>query len=181
MGLFQYYKNFVSDFVRIAVLIYKAMKKGGFEWLEFQQKAFDTLKNKIIITLVLAHPDYKKPFILYTDASYEGLGFILAQKGPDRKEHPVQYGGRKLKPAERNYTITDLKCLGMVWKIRKIVQFTGQNRFLLITNHKALETFKCQEFLLIIQRTRWILKLKQYNFEVKHQKERKMAYVDHFS
>ena len=68
----------------------------------------------MITTPVLAHPDYEKPFILYTDASYEGLGFILAQEGSDRKEHPVQYGGRKLKLAERNYTIIDLECLDIV-------------------------------------------------------------------
>ena len=68
---------------------------------------------------ILAHPDYNKKFILYTDALYEGLGFILAQVGDDRKEHPVQYGGRKLKPSEQNYTITDLECLGIVWEVRK--------------------------------------------------------------
>ena len=79
----------------------------------------------MISTPVLAHPDYNKEFILYTDVSYDGLGFILAQIGNDGKEHPVQYGGRKLKPSERNYTITDLECLGIVWGVRKTRQFTG--------------------------------------------------------
>ena len=90
------------------------MKKRGFEWAESQQQAFDILKQKIITAPVLTHPDYEKPFILYIDASYEGLGFILVQEGPDRKEYPVQYDGRKLKFAERNYTITDFECLGIV-------------------------------------------------------------------
>src|ERR1043165_4406370 len=36
MGLFQYYKNFVPDFTRIAASIYKTMKKEGFEWSEPQ-------------------------------------------------------------------------------------------------------------------------------------------------
>ena len=89
MRLFQYYKNFVPDFVRIATPIYKAMKKGSFEWTESQQIAFDTLKNKMVTTPVLAYPDYERPFILYTDTFYEGLGFILAQEGLDGKEHPV--------------------------------------------------------------------------------------------
>ena len=71
----------------------------------------------MITAPVLAYPDYEELFILYTDASYEGLGFIFVQEGPDGKEHPVQYGGRKLKPAERNYTITDFECLGIVWGI----------------------------------------------------------------
>ena len=58
----------------------------------------------MILTPVLTHPDYEKPFILYIDASYEGLEFILTQKGLDGKEYSVQYGRRKLKLAERNYT-----------------------------------------------------------------------------
>ena len=73
----------------------------------------------MITTPVLAHPDYEKPFTLYTDTFYDGLKFILAQEGSDKKEHPIQYDGRKLKPAKRNYTITDLECLGIVWGIRK--------------------------------------------------------------
>ena len=45
MELFQYYKNFVKDFTRIATPIYKVMKKNQpFYWHDEQQKAFDTLK-----------------------------------------------------------------------------------------------------------------------------------------
>ena len=45
---------------------------------------------------ILAHPDYEKEFILYTDASYTGLGFILAQLDEQGREHPIRYEGRKL-------------------------------------------------------------------------------------
>ena len=76
-------------------------------------------------TPILAHPNYEKEFILYTDASYDGLGFILAQQDEDGKEHPIQYEGRKLKPSKRNYTITDFECLGIIWEIRKTRQFMG--------------------------------------------------------
>ena len=102
---------------------------------------------------ILAHPDYEKEFILYTDASYDGLGFILAQQDDQGKEHPIQYGGRKLKPSERNYTITDLECLSIVWEIRKTHQFTEQEKFILITDHKALKTLRRQELLTIGRRT----------------------------
>ena len=135
----------------------------------------------MITAPILAYPNYEKSFILYTDASYEGLGFILVQKKPDRKEHLVQYGGKKLKPAEKNYIITDLECLSIVWSIRKTRQFTSQSKFLLVTNHKALETLRRQELPFIRRRTCWILELEQYNFEVKHRKGRKIVHVDHFS
>jgi len=130
---------------------------------------------------VFAHPDYDKEFILYTDASYTGLGFILAQVDEQGREHPVQYGGRKLRSAERNYTITDLECLGIIWGVRKNAQFLGQNKFKLITDHKALETLRKQELSLTARRTRWILELEQYNFIVEHRKGKKIAHVDAIS
>ena len=80
LGLFQYYKNFVKDFTRIAAPIYLVLKKDQFQWGPNQDKAFNILKQKMMEAPILAHPDYEKEFILYTDASYLGLGFILAQK-----------------------------------------------------------------------------------------------------
>ena len=135
----------------------------------------------MITAPVLAHPNYEKEFILYTDSSYNGLGFILAQQDDNGKECPIQYEGRKLKLFEKNYTITDLKCLGIVWEIRKTRQFTKQEKFTLVTDHKALETLWKQELPTIGRKTHWILELEQYNFEIKYRKERKMAYMDHFS
>src|SRR6266511_3360729 len=182
LGLFQYYKAFVKDFARIAATIYKCLKKDKlFTWRKEQQEAFEALKQKMTEAPILAHPDYDKPFILYTDASYAGLGCILAQKGEDGKEHVILYGGRKLNPAEQNYTITELECLGVVWSVRKNKQFFGQTKFNLFTDHKALETLRKQALLSIPRRTRWILELEQYNYTIKHRPGKKMTYVDYLS
>src|ERR1043166_2768495 len=102
---------------------------------------------------ILAHPNLNEPFILYT-ASYTGIGFILTQKKADGKEYLIRYGGRKLSPSERNYTITDLKCLGIIYAIRKTNQYFEQKTLTLITDHKALETFKKHELPAIERRIR---------------------------
>lgn len=39
--------------------------------------------------------------LLYTDASIEGLGRVLAQQDEDGKEHPIDYLSRSLSPAEK--------------------------------------------------------------------------------
>jgi hypothetical protein len=182
LGLFQYYKNYVPNFARIAGPLYAALKKDRtWYWGPNQQQAFDTLKRMMQVTPILIHPDYNKPFILYTDASYSGLGYILCQLGNDNLEHPVQYGGRKLLPSENNYTITELECLGVVWGVRKNKQFLGQNPFTIYTDHKALETLKKQELPTIGRRTRWILELEIYNYQIIHRQSKKMDHVDHFS
>jgi RNase H-like domain found in reverse transcriptase len=181
MGLFQYYKDFVPDFAKIAAPLYEVMKKGAFKWEKPQQEAFEILKEKMMTAPVLAHPDYTKPFSLTTDTSYRGLGFILSQVGEDGKEHPIKYGGRKLKPAEANYTITEIECLAVVWGIRKNKQFLEQNRFTLTTDHKALKTLRKQELPESARRTRWILELEQYNYDIRHRKGKKIAHADYFS
>lgn len=69
----------------------------------------------------LAHPDYAEEFSLYTDASIEGLGAVLAQNDDEEKEHSIVYLSRSLTPAEKNYTITELECLAIVWSSRSCI------------------------------------------------------------
>ena len=53
--------------------------------------AFQELKMKCLTALVLAFADFKKPFLLETNASIEGLGVVLSQKQDDGRYHPVAY------------------------------------------------------------------------------------------
>src|SRR5262245_24085359 len=64
MGLFQYYKAFVPNFARIAAPLYDLLKKDAeFIWSSRAQKAFDTLKERMIQAPILSHPNYLEPFI----------------------------------------------------------------------------------------------------------------------
>ena len=81
---------------------------------------------------------------------------------------------------KKNYTITELECLGVVWSVRENVQFLGTNPFQIVTDHKALETLHKQK-LPPGRRLRWILELDQYNYTIRHRQGRKMAHVDYFS
>ena len=181
LGLFNYYRNFVPDFAKITAPLYKLIKKNEpFKWTEDQQQALDTLKQKMVEAPILAHPDFDKPFILYSDASYFGFGYILSQE-KDGVEHPVGYGSRKISPAENNYTITELECSAVVWSVRENKQFLGINPFTLVTDHKALATIQTQELPQERRRIRWILELNQYNYIIKYRQGKKMAHVDFFS
>ena len=46
-----------------------------------EQKPFDTLKEKISTTPVLALPNLKQPFEIQTDASENSMGVVLMQHG----------------------------------------------------------------------------------------------------
>ena len=52
---------------------------------------FQELKMKCLTAPVLAFIDFKKPFLLETNASIEGLGAVLSQKQDDGQYHPIAY------------------------------------------------------------------------------------------
>ncbi|GKF81075.1 putative reverse transcriptase domain-containing protein, partial [Tanacetum coccineum] len=57
---------------------------------------------------ILAVPGGNDDFVVYCDASHQGLGAVLMQR-----EKVITYASRQLKPNEENYTTHDLE-LGAV-------------------------------------------------------------------
>ncbi len=50
------------------------MKPWHWQWDSINQEAFDNVKKTIAKEVVLAYPDFTKPFDIYTDASTKQLG-----------------------------------------------------------------------------------------------------------
>ena len=73
-------------------------------WTKECDKAFNALKNMLMSTLVLSSPDFKKIFILQTDASNYGVEKILSQTNADGLEHPIACFSRKLLDQEQKYS-----------------------------------------------------------------------------
>jgi hypothetical protein len=55
--------------------------KVEFKWTQKCQEAFEALKEKLTTAPVLVSPDVHKPFSVYCDACYTGLGCVLMQEG----------------------------------------------------------------------------------------------------
>ncbi|CAG8695952.1 7919_t:CDS:1, partial [Ambispora gerdemannii] len=90
LGLVSYNRRFIQGFSNIAEPMHRLLKKDQhYEWKEEHEKAFQNLKEKLIDAPVLLYPDYKKKFILATDASKLGLGVILSQLDSNGNERPV--------------------------------------------------------------------------------------------
>ena len=87
----------------------------------------------------MTHFDPKRETELITDASTIGLAYKLQQyDDKDKLYHPILYGSRKLRPAEKNYTTTELECLSLIEALKKNRQFLTGMKFKAITDHKAL-------------------------------------------
>jgi hypothetical protein len=73
-----YYRRFIEGFSKIARPVTGLLaKKVEFKWTLECQESFETLNKKLTTTPVLILPDVHKPFSVYCDASYTGLGCVL--------------------------------------------------------------------------------------------------------
>lgn len=93
LGLAGYYRRFIQDFSKIASPLTKlTRKKVGFEWGEDQDRAFQELRSRLTQAPVLTLPEGTEDFVVYSDASYSGLGCVLMQRGK-----VIAYAYRQLK------------------------------------------------------------------------------------
>ena len=82
LGLAGYYHRFIENFSKIAKPMTNLLKKTNeFEWTPECEQSFQTLKQKLTTTPMLALPDIQKDFVVYCDASRQGLGCVLMQSG----------------------------------------------------------------------------------------------------
>ena len=87
LGLASYYRRYVRNFAKIAAPLHalsgKTLEKVGNEgtlvWNSEADTAFQTLKNALCETPVLAYPQFDRDFVLEIDASLQGLGACLSQ------------------------------------------------------------------------------------------------------
>ena len=88
---------------------------------------------------MLAYPDFEQNFLLETDASGAGLGAVLAQK-LDGIIRPVAFASRTLQPHEKNYGVTELEGLGVVWVVKHFRPYLYGHQCDVFTDHVALKS-----------------------------------------
>ena len=82
LRLVGYYRRFIEDFSKIAKPMTTLLKKTNeFERRPECKQSFQTMKQKLTTTPVLALPDIQQDFVVYCDASRQGLGCVLMQNG----------------------------------------------------------------------------------------------------
>lgn len=180
LGLVNYYRKFIPGFAKIALPLYALTKKGvEYTWSGITDAAFNQLKAALISADCLYAPDFKKQFILQTDACKTGIGSVLTQNF-DGEEHPVAYISRQLLPAEKNYSATEQEALAVVWGIKTFEHYLVDKPFIVVTDHHALQWMPTKKSL-NKRLTRWALFLSEFSFEVQYRKGKDNANADGLS
>ena len=180
LGLASYYRRFVGNFAITAEPLNRLTRKNvNFKWDADCEEAFIKLREALINPPVLVYPDFTEKFILTTDASGVGIGAVLSQvqKGQERV---VAYASRTLNKAERNYSATERECLGIVWATDHYQYFLLGAPFTIYTDHNPLSYLRSvsqpQGRL-----ARWILKLEQYDYEIRYKPGKSIPHADALS
>ncbi|GJR19183.1 putative reverse transcriptase domain-containing protein [Tanacetum coccineum] len=131
-------------------------------WSDKQDEAFRILKEKLCNAPVLALLDGPDDFVVYCDASKQGFGCVLMQRGK-----VIAYASRQLKTHEKNYTTHDLELGAVVFALKIWRHCLYRTKSIIYTDHKSLQCIFDQKDLNMHQR-RWIELLSDYEREIKY-------------
>ncbi|KAJ9557796.1 LOW QUALITY PROTEIN: hypothetical protein OSB04_012410 [Centaurea solstitialis] len=155
--------RFIANFSKIAQpLTTLTQKDKKFVWGEKQEEAFQLLKHKLCNAPILALPEGTDNFVVYCDASHQGLGCVLMQN-----EKVIAYASRQLKVHEKNYTTHDLELGAVVFALKIWRHYLYGTKCTIFTDHKSLQHILDQKMLNMRQR-RWVELLSDYDCEIKY-------------
>ncbi|XP_055910452.1 uncharacterized protein K02A2.6-like [Eupeodes corollae] len=136
-------------------------------WGKSQQTAFDSLKDALVDVPQLGYYNPHDKTLVIADASPVGLGAVLVQikeKGP----RIIAFGNKTLSDCERRYCQTEKEALALVWACEHFDMFLYGKDFVLITDHKPLETIFGPKTKSCARIERWVLRLQSYRYKVKY-------------
>lgn len=167
VGMCSYYRRFIENFSDTVRNLTELTKKNAkFHWTPDHQKSFDQLKEKLANFPVLAHPDLRKPYKLYTDASLYAVGGILTQEHGGH-ERVIQYLSKKLSPGQQKWPTIEREAYAIVFAINKLRHFLFGSEFTVYTDHKPLRSLFTSE-MKNVRIQRWAIMLEEYGCNIEY-------------
>ncbi|GJT20266.1 putative reverse transcriptase domain-containing protein [Tanacetum coccineum] len=130
---------------------------GGAE----REEAFQTLKNNLCDAPILSLPNEVEDFVVYCDASNQGLGCVLKQIN-----NVMAYAVRQLNIHVRIIN-TDLELGAVVFALKTWRHYLYATKSVIYTDHKSLQHIFDQKELNMRQR-RWIELFSDYECEIRY-------------
>ncbi|KAG1939019.1 interleukin-1 receptor accessory protein-like 1-A [Pimephales promelas] len=199
LGMINYYQHFVPKYSAIAQPLFQLLKgvkrKGkqhknkmssrklcASDWTQEQEEAFENLKASLVHSVVLAHPDFTRPFILSTDASLDGIGAVLSQvQAGETRARPIAFASKSLSQSQKNYPAHRLEFLALKWSVcDKFSHWLKGHKFTIWTDNNPLTHILTKPKLDCCEQ-RWVAKLASYEFDIKYVPGRQNIVADALS
>ena len=168
LGFANYFRRFVPNYSHIArPLEEHTGRYAKFSWSDNMEKAFQKLKQCLLIAPVLELFNPDKKLRVVTDASDFAVGGVLLQESADSEWHPIAYCSRRLTQSERNYTAVERETVAIIYALQawKLYLF---NHFELVTDNRAV-TYLQTKANLTKREGRWVQFLADFHFSICHQ------------
>ena len=185
LGMINYYQHFVPRYSAIAKPLFnllKGEKRTGkhknklssrklctSDWTPEREQAFENLKASLVRSVVLAHPDFTRPFLLSTDASLDGIGAVLSQvQEGEVRARPIAFASKSLSQSQKNYPAHRLEFLALKWSVcEKFSHWLKGHKFTVWTDNNPLTHILTKPKLDCCEQ-RWVAKLASYDFDIKY-------------
>ena len=174
-GLASFYRHFVHHFSNITAPLTDCLRGSTFVWTHEAEEAFETIKQKLTSTQILALPDFSLVFELHCDACKLGIGAVLSQQG-----RPIAFYSEKIAGSRARYSTYDVEFYAIVQAIKHWRHYLFHQEFILYTDHDALKHLGSQDKI-SARHASWIAFLQQFTFVIKHQSGRTNKVADALS
>ncbi|KAL0546059.1 hypothetical protein IC582_015964 [Cucumis melo] len=137
--------------------------------------ATEEMKKRLVTTPILTLPVTGKEYVIYCDASRQGLGCVLMQEG-----EIIAYTSRQLKKHECNYLTHDLELAAVVLALKIWIHYLFGEKCHIFTDHKSLKYIFDQKELNLRQR-RWLELIKDYDCTIEYHPSKANVVADALS
>ncbi|KAH1088132.1 hypothetical protein GYH30_019263 [Glycine max] len=162
LGLAGFYRKFIQGYATIAAPLVAVTTLESFQWSPQAQAAFDNLKQALSTALILALPDFTRPFTVETDASGVGMGAVLSQKG-----HLIAFFSKLFTSKLLGASAYVCELCAITIAVKKWRQYLLGHHFIIITDHRSLKELLTQ----VIQTPEqhmYLARLLGYDYEIQY-------------
>jgi hypothetical protein len=139
LGHAGFYRRFIKNFSQIARPFTSLLAKDApFIFNNECHEAFQTLKQALILALIIQPPDWMLPFEIMCDASNFAIGAILGQT-KDKKHYAISYAGKTMTRPQVNYSTNEKELLAFLFAIDKFRSYLVGAKIIIYLDHAALK------------------------------------------
>ena len=164
-----YYRRFIPRFSHHINPILELLKENPkkFYWTKEHQDAVDKLISIIEHGVSIYLPQFDKPFIIHTDASYCALGATVSQYDKDGHLRLVAAVSRSFIKSERRLAPVQKEVLGLLYTLTSLHYFLKGHHLIIYADARSLTLLKtCSASSPYLARL--AMELSAYDFELYH-------------
>jgi hypothetical protein len=177
LGIGNFFGDFVPNFASLVAPLHDMTAKTftwkQSEWTVDYPSVFERFKNALTEAVALFYPDYNLTWVLRTDASEHGVGWVLLQLRPTLAKQdipefvhePILFGSKKFSPQAMTWDTFNQESYGIFASVKDCDYYVRAKPFILETDHANLQWMEKSTAARVI---RMRVYLQNFSFLVRH-------------